>query len=183
MDFLFNCIYIDIQYTCIFLLTDGSKNKFCDLCLKFRSRNLVMYLLTPYSTPPPCCIHPSFRTHRHALCSLSFRIYLFCLPCNDSGWLNILKFHIFLRTKVNEVGENINVLFSLRLSILMVRDSETYSSPFSVSMLSRVECGPLFYFLSCSEVHTKMPELTLLHLWCYQKRNIFTLNKSNKKTG
>ena len=95
------------------------------------------------------------------------RIYLFYLPCNDSGWLNSLKFHIFLRTEVNEVGRNINVLFqSWELSILMVRDSETHSSPFSVSMPSRVEWRPLFYFLSCSEVHTKMPELTLLHLWC-----------------
>ena len=95
------------------------------------------------------------------------RIYLFYLPCNDRGWLNILKLHIFLRTEVNEVGRDINVFFqSWELSVLMARDSETLSSPFSVSMPSGVKCGPLFYFLSCSEVHTKMPELTLLHLRC-----------------
>ena len=185
-----------IQYTCIFvyiyiyvytlvyihnmlvysLLTDGSKTKFYDLCLKFRSRNLVIYSHSPPPPPPlaaftPLAEHTGTSTtcsfslvNRHVdfflassfqpgemnafvslliynliapLCeniknklSLLFsgpihhfhlsktkyahfysRIYLFYLPCNDRGWLNILKLHIFLRTEVNEVGRDINVFF------------------------------------------------------------------------
>lgn len=66
---------------------------------------------------------------------------------------------------------------------MVQEDSETYSSPFSVSMLSRVKCGPLFYFLSCSEVHTKMPELTLTPpvVLATKRGTSLLLNKSNKE--
>ena len=118
--------YIYSIYLYISLLTDGSKTKFCDLCLRFRSRNLVIYAHSPLLPPPLAAFTPpSEHTGTSTTCSFSLansHVDFFLASSSQPGEMNVFV-SLLIYNLIAPFCENIKN----KLSLLLFR---TYTPPF-----------------------------------------------------